>query len=122
QGKITIEQVELRDSLNNSIQIYGSSQVNISKPIQNLDSVYCYPNPTKTGGITFANLPDKKIKIKIFDIAGEKVLDKEITPTDDRKWQWNLTNEKGAKVASGIYIYLLSDESLTKKGKLAISK
>ncbi|MBU0567469.1 hypothetical protein KJ693_05785 [bacterium] len=69
--------------------------------------------------LSIADLPDEMIRVKIFDIAGEKVLDREIRPTGG-EWEWNLTNDSGEKVASGIYIYLLQNKDLTKRGELAI--
>jgi hypothetical protein len=68
-----------------------------------------YPNPwrsDKHSGInmTFANLPLNST-VKIFTISGHLI--KTITPTIATA-TWDLTNDSGDKVASGIYIYLIT--------------
>ncbi|MEW6095392.1 MAG: T9SS type A sorting domain-containing protein [bacterium] len=84
-----------------------------------LEDAFCYPNPTHTGEITF-KLPARRVVIKIFNIAGEKVFE-EILP-DGGLWKWECINSDNKKVASGIYIYILTDDKTTKTGKLGIIK
>ncbi|MBI4777813.1 DUF11 domain-containing protein [Candidatus Desantisbacteria bacterium] len=90
---------------------------------QTLNEVIVYPNPCiidKHGyQIRFTNLT-QNATIKIFNIAGELV--KEIhsnTPLEI----WKVDNDDGERVASGIYIYLITDTANNKKvGKLAVIK
>ncbi|MCG3120464.1 MAG: hypothetical protein ALAOOOJD_03192 [bacterium] len=99
-----------------------------------LREVNCYPNPyygvnrfeqnTFTRFITFSHLPDKAV-VRIFNLAGVLVrtLTKGIDAADNAQFlRWNLQNEAGLPVASGIYIAHLEfpDLGVTKDLKIAI--
>jgi len=78
---------------------------------EEVEKVTVYPNPYYAFNpqepdrfnkfVTFYHLP-KKATIRIFDLAGSLVkrLDKN---NDDQFFKWDLKNEKGLPVASGIY-------------------
>jgi len=80
-----------------------------------------YPNPWRSDRhsgkqVIFDNLPSQTT-VKIFTASGHLV--KELNGTGTIPW--NLTNEKGDKVASGVYIYLVTDGQGNKaKGKVAL--
>ena len=100
---------------------------------ENLEDTAVYPNPYKPGsgtkfddtsrgeGIMFDNLTSKA-NIRIYNIAGELVA--EIDEEDgDGKILWDTKNDTGQYVASGIYIYLITnpnDSSQKAKGKFGI--
>src|SRR4029077_9821652 len=69
-----------------------------------------FPNPWRsdkhTGkSITFDHLPLGSV-VKIFTVSGHLV--RELTPgTDPTSVQWDVKNDSGDKVASGIYLYLI---------------
>lgn len=87
-------------------------------PPPDLERVYGYPNPARKPPLIFANLPEGRKAIKIFNIAGELVKELE---TYESQVEWDLKNEAGNNVASGIYIYLIIDDAGHKKlGKLGI--
>ncbi len=70
--------------------------------------------------VTFTHLPDKAT-IRIFNLAG--VLVKTIEKTDAGQFQrWDLANESGLPVASGLYIAYIEmpDVGTTKIVKLAV--
>ncbi len=88
-----------------------------------LDGVRVYPNPWRAdqhaGAVTFDQLPSMTT-VKIFTLSGMfvKALD-----ADAGSATWDLTNDAGDKVASGIYFYvLLTDDGQEFKGKLAVIK
>jgi hypothetical protein len=98
-----------------------------------LNNIRIYPNPFKpydgdpdTGipydgsansGIIFDNLTEN-CTIKIFNLAGELV--DELSGITG-KAQWDAKNKKGKEVASGVYIYLITDKDGRKAtGKFAI--
>ncbi|MFH1896761.1 MAG: T9SS type A sorting domain-containing protein [Candidatus Desantisbacteria bacterium] len=88
-----------------------------------LNGVIAYPSPCVTSKhgyqITFANLSENAT-IKIYNIAGELVRTIEAKNPMEI---WNLQNDSGEVIASGIYIYLATDPKSHKKvGKLAIVK
>ncbi|MBU2461520.1 hypothetical protein KKH65_01440, partial [bacterium] len=91
----------------------------------NLDSVICYPNPAKNQSyVTFDNLLNKPIKLKIMNIAGEVVYEKEETPISGGISgyciKYYLKNNDNKDLSSGVYIYLLDDGSNKKHGKLGV--
>ncbi len=82
-----------------------------------------YPNPYNvsfSSGITFDFLTEDS-KIKIYTLNGQLI--KEIKVKDEGRVTWDIKNEQGKKIASGIYIYVIVDEKGDKKsGKIAIVK
>jgi len=123
-SSLRIDEVELKDVDENVINVKIDEQ-NITK-VQyesNLEKVYCYPNPTKDK-ITFAKLT-KRVKVRIFNIAGELVYGEQEHDADVKaEWTWDCKNNAGEKVASGIYIYILQDpvSGSVKKGKLGVMR
>lgn len=94
---------------------------------QKLNTVKVYPNPYKPNSYTrhkkiiFSNLT-KQATIRIYNIAGEMVFKGEEEDSDG-KYEWQATNTNGDKLASGIYIYLITnDTGEKKKGKIGIIK
>ena len=111
----------------------GSGIVSSAGPSADLDNVKVYPNPYKPGsgtiydnpsfgeGIVFSGLT-ANAKIKIYNIAGELVTELDVT-TNDGKYLWNTRNFNGQKVASGVYIYFITnpdDNKQKSKGRFAI--
>jgi hypothetical protein len=89
-----------------------------------LAGVRVYPNPWRsdrhaTRSITFDMLT-VNTTIKIFTVSGNHV---KTLPSSSTSTTWDLTNESGDRVASGIYIYLMTTESGEKEtGKVVIIK
>lgn len=82
-----------------------------------------YPNPWRSDRhanfhVTFDGLP-AQANVKIFTLSGHQV--RTLSADADGKALWDRTNSSGKAVASGIYLFLVSDsrggETL---GKLAI--
>ncbi|MDI6781398.1 MAG: T9SS type A sorting domain-containing protein [bacterium] len=116
-----------RDTINNTVScVVGSfSYFSLMMPDwpDNLKNVIVYPNPCITDKygyqLNFANLTQSST-VKIFNIAGELV--KEIRANNQIEI-WKLDNDDGQRIASGIYIYLITDPVGNKKvGKLAVVK
>ena len=88
----------------------------------NLSGVRVYPNPWRSDKhsgkpVTFANLP-VGADVKIFTVSGHKAREFDNV---SGSVNWDLTNDSGDKVASGIYVYLITDGQGNKiKGKLAV--
>ncbi|MFH1097333.1 MAG: T9SS type A sorting domain-containing protein [Candidatus Desantisbacteria bacterium] len=128
-GSTTWERVTdiSRDKANNTVAgVVGSfSYFALMMPTwqTTLNGVIAYPSPCVTSKhgyqITFANLSENAT-IKIYNIAGELVRTIEAKNPMEI---WNLQNDSGEVIASGIYIYLATDPKSHKKvGKLAIVK
>jgi len=98
---------------------------------ESLAEVYAFPNPAKKehefitiDGRNGTHLP-KGTNIKILDIAGRLVHETNIDSGQELrggKATWDKTNLRGRKVASGVYIVLLTspDNSETASTKIAI--
>jgi len=86
-------------------------------------TVLVYPNPWRSDRayprqMTFAQLP-AGTTVKIFTVSGHLV--KTLDPQSPGFSTWDLTNDSGDRVASGIYIYLATTPSGNKaRGKLAV--
>ena len=104
---------------------------NVAEYGENLPEVYAYPNPsTKTNefitidGRDGTHLPNGT-NVKIVDTAGNLVYETNIKEGQELyggKVIWNKRNLAGRKVASGVYIVLLTanDNSETEVAKIAI--
>jgi hypothetical protein len=104
---------------------------NVAQYGENLPEVYAFPNPsTKTNefitidGRNGTHLP-KGTNIKILDTAGNLVFETNVKEGEELyggKVIWNKTNLAGKKVASGVYIVLLSanENTETSVAKIAI--
>ncbi|MFC1546247.1 T9SS type A sorting domain-containing protein [bacterium] len=89
-----------------------------------LSEAHVYPNPFKLSKghthINFTRLP-ARVEILIYTVSGElfRTLNKDDSRTDEIRW--DIKNETGEKVFSGVYLYLLrSNEGKVKTGKLLI--
>jgi len=95
----------------------------------NLDDISVFPNPffgfgtmsgyLKQDFMRFTNVPTE-VKIRIFSLAGVYV--RQIEKNDDNPWlDWDLKNNVGEQVASGVYIAHLEMPNIGEKiMKLAI--
>ncbi|KAA3613215.1 MAG: tandem-95 repeat protein [Calditrichaeota bacterium] len=86
--------------------------------------VNVFPIPYKAGtdlqenGISFINLPLNS-EVKIYNMLGEPVFK---TKTQSSYFAWNVENNAGKKVSSGLYIYLVKNEKNKKvtSGKIIV--
>ena len=90
-------------------------------PAPDLGDVAVYPNPfrpAKDATIKFLNLP-ANVKIRIYNVAGELVSTKKDITTGAAGWDGR--NDYGKPVATGGYIYIITDnEGRKKTGKIAV--
>lgn len=94
--------------------------------ITDLSKLVVYPNPkylrTGKNEIRFTNFPlNSKGNISIYNKAGDLVFSKKVGPfygNDD--FSWNLNNNSGQRVSSGVYFYVINMGSSNTKGKIAI--
>lgn len=86
-----------------------------------LDDVLIYPNPFRPDDditIKFLNLTGNVI-IRIYNVAGELVRIEEEISTG--AWEWDGKNDSGEPVATGGYIYIITDsEGRKRSGKIAV--
>ncbi|MCD4812338.1 T9SS type A sorting domain-containing protein [bacterium] len=88
-----------------------------------LDSVVVYPNPYRLDikpekEISFDRMP-MEAEIRVYTITGSLV--KTLYKNSNLRWiRWDLKNEQGWHVASGVYIYIITSNGQERKGKIAI--
>jgi len=99
-----------------------SATATITLVVGDLGAVRTYPNPwraDKDAGIkvTFSQLTGDAT-VKVFDLAGRLIKD---LGSANGTTTWDLTNTSGEPVASGLYLYLVTNDSgQMTRGKLAI--
>lgn len=87
-----------------------------------LSGLNVFPNPVRVykgnSTVTFDNLT-ASVKIVILDTNGRMV--REVTLENSGfQYIWNLKNDEGDNVASGVYTYLVSTAGATRRGKIAV--
>ncbi len=96
--------------------------------ISNLKNLTVFPNPVTpkhNPAATFVNFPvDKPGKIAIYNSAGNLVFTQNIGPftlqSNNITWTWDLKNNDGRPVSSGVYFYVVEMNDEFKRGKLAV--
>jgi hypothetical protein len=95
-----------------------------SNPFQDWPSsdVRVFPQPLKLSHsqlfLQFENLPENAT-IFIFNSQGKHVITLN-TPEDRRRLIWNLKNEQGHQVGSGIYLFYVKSSTLEQQGKFVV--
>ncbi len=90
------------------------------------DDVVSYPNPINKPEMpnpvmTWLYVPDQKATLRLYTLDGRLV--KTIVKDDGSdRMVWNLHNEQGSEIASGVYIYIIKGSSGEKRGKVAYKK
>jgi filamentous hemagglutinin family protein len=94
------------------IVVYQGDVINVSS---DFSEIKVYPNPVVTsqyrGNVKITGLAEKT-NIRITDAAGNVVHQ---AVARGGYYEWNLNNQKGIRVASGIYFVLMTNEDGTDK-------
>lgn len=106
-------------------QSLSAAPVTVTLAPVEMASVKVYPNPWRSDKhaahprVTFEGLT-LGATIKIFAVSGHKVTE---LHTDGPTATWDLTNESGDRVGSGVYLYVVTNTQGGKvKGKVAVIK
>ncbi|MEW6096901.1 MAG: T9SS type A sorting domain-containing protein [bacterium] len=97
--------------------------IKVPAVFNNLEKALVYPNPAYKGQeVIFTQITtNKQVTLRIYNLAGELVLEKQKDNINDSQIKWNLKNKDNEDVASGIYIYFLRDvNGSIKKGKIGV--
>ncbi|MDD2228065.1 MAG: S8 family serine peptidase [Candidatus Cloacimonetes bacterium] len=125
-----IETNNLEDLAGNTISpLYKLARFGLND-IGDLDQVTVFPNPITPKHIqnaTFVKFPTGKPgKIAIYSNGGDLVYRSDIGPfsniNNNVTWRWDLKNNDGRPVSSGIYFYVIEMDGKIKRGKLALIK
>lgn len=87
-----------------------------------LEGIYVFPNPCRVSQgnnqMVFTNLPSE-VELEIYTLDGQQV--REVYENDSSgEISWDLRNQDGEIVASGVYFYLLRSGDDYRVGKLII--
>ncbi|NTV51593.1 MAG: T9SS type A sorting domain-containing protein [Candidatus Firestonebacteria bacterium] len=93
-------------------------------PYGDLSRVVVYPNPFLAAAnkgrpeVIFGRLPPR-LTLRLYTLTGKlvKTLEKDNAGTT---LAWDLRNDSGSPVASGVYLYLIHDGRSQAKGKVAL--
>ncbi|GGP04349.1 ABC transporter substrate-binding protein [Cloacibacterium rupense] len=103
---------------NEGVVVYQGDVVNVTS---NFGDVKVYPNPVITaqyrGNVKIIGLAEKT-NIRITDAAGNVV---HSAVARGGYYEWNLNNQRGIRVASGIYYVLMTNEDATDKATAKIA-
>jgi hypothetical protein len=86
-----------------------------------LADAFAFPVPYRPSDgpdIVFTNLPDA-VSIRIFTLNGDIVRNLS-SDASGGQLEWNVANEDGDPVLSGVYLYLIESGGQTKRGKLLV--
>lgn len=110
----------------NNIQFEGLDSIAPTEDISHIFNLLKnYPNPfNPTTTIEFNLNSDTKCDVMIFNIKGEKIrtLFSGNTEKGKKSFLWNGTDQKGVKVASGIYFCKIKAENKTQTKKMLLVK
>jgi len=104
------------------VQLGNGNRIALVTEANNIDQLVVYPQPVtaEKEWLMFSNI-GMGTSIKIFDVNGHYVT--ELVEQDQNGGvRWDLRDQSGNKVSSGIYIYYASFENQTKLGKFTIIK
>jgi len=113
--------INFNDIYSSSGELFDKgNRFSLTKSAENLKNIIIYPQPAgkNSNTVTFANITPNTI-IKVFDINGKLVVDLK-EENSDGGVQWDMKNDKGERVAAGIYIFYATNQKETKTGKIAI--
>lgn len=113
------------EDLAGNVILPGKNLIKIMIPITNLDDVTVFPNPATIEQelVYFQNLPTEgTAEFFIYDLEGTLIREfvAESLSQDYNFAQWDMKNQSGKKIASGMYFYLIKYLDNYKKGKIAI--
>ncbi|MFA5976323.1 MAG: T9SS type A sorting domain-containing protein [Elusimicrobiota bacterium] len=108
----------------NGAQQSNTASARITLQASDLSTIRIYPNPWRKDKhqghpVTFDTLPPNST-VKIYTLSGHWV---KTLATSTASVEWNLDNDAGDKVASGIYLYVITNNQGQKtRGKLVVIK
>jgi hypothetical protein len=106
----------------NGSQLSNTASARITLNASDLDTFRVYPNPWRSNKhkghpVTFDTLPTNST-VKLYTLSGHWIKTLAISTTSA---EWNLDNDTGDKVASGIYLYVITnDQGQRVRGKVVI--
>ncbi len=112
---IEIWQGQVLDINDLGIEEYGNNQVYASQ-------IAPTPNPcVNNTRFTFTLPAGEEYKISLYDVSGRKIQTIDgVASGDDETVNWDLTNEQGARVSAGVYLYRFESTEINATGKVVV--
>jgi len=96
--------------------------------VDDLKKLKVYPNPVKGSEhkwVSIHNFPfEKSGRISVYTSSGDLVYSSKLGPfqavLNNNIWRWDLRNDNGRMVSSGIYFYVVEMDGEISRGKIAI--
>jgi len=104
------------------VELEDGNRIALLAESEHIEQMVVYPQPAtaESGWLMFSNIA-KGTSIMIFDVNGHFITKLE-EQDQNGGVQWDLQDQGGSKVSSGIYIYYATFENQTKLGKFTIIK
>ena len=104
------------------VSLIEGNKINLYNEIDDLNNILVYPQPLRPGQreLIFAKLP-KDAEIDIFNLSGIKICSLRDAPQYGGI-RWNLRDDSGSVVKSGIYFYEVRASGQKKLGKIVITR
>jgi hypothetical protein len=104
------------------VSLMEGNKINLYSEIDDLNDIVVYPQPLRPGQreLIFAKLP-KDAEIDIFNLSGIKICSLRDAPQYGGI-RWDLRDDNGSAVMSGIYFYEVRANGQKKLGKIVITR
>jgi hypothetical protein len=121
EKKYYLEITDIRSIKGVKISNILGNRVLLFKEVVNLERLVVFPNPLRYdihgNKITFGNIPQNS-DIFIFSVNGKKIT--QLEKKNSGSIQWDLINDEGQLVTSGVYIFLVRYLDRQKLGKFVV--
>jgi hypothetical protein len=112
---------------NNGVSYTDTFYLSVNIMPKSMDKIICYPNPCyiyKNQVIKIVNIPsNSNAVVYIYDISGKMIRKiKAIQKTASMQAIWDMRNNYGTMVASGVYLYKVICDIGVKHGKIGVIK
>ncbi len=117
-GYLIMNNIESSDR----VLLIESNKINLYKDVDDLDNILIYPQPVRPlhQEVIFAKLP-KDVEIDIFNLSGIRIRSlKENSQYGGIRW--NLRDDNGYYIRSGIYFFEIRSNESKKLGKIVIMR
>jgi hypothetical protein len=112
-------------SLPKMSEVEGSEVAGDQSPVTGYQLEQNYPNPFNPSTVISFQLPvNSEVTLSIFNMNGQlvkKLVTGEMN-AGSHSFTWDATNERGERVASGVYLYVLKAGDFTAQKKLVLMK
>ncbi len=119
---LALGQILLGTNLGSQLTDLGSARPQ-GAPAADLSNAYAFPVPFKPSlgqpYISFINLSGEAT-VRIYDVNGTMVRTLHASKSDSGILKWDVTDDKGNRLSSDVFLYVIESSEQTKSGKLLV--